>query len=369
MYIVITLFTRLGVNDLAVLEFIKGKYKHKKALQEVINYVMDDAKTRDDLKGGHFCNPSSAYHEFLLTKERYDKIEGRQVVHLVQSFSPLDEITPEEVYEIAEKFLQHDLFKGFQITYATHINRDHLHTHFIINTVNYETGRKWQQSVKDIASLRALSDQICQDYGLEIIEKGQKRQMSTAAFRLAQKGKNLHLEATRAVNLALKDATTQQEFFANMKMLGYETQWYQKENTIYFVAPNGDKIRDTSLYPKGQFNKDYIGKQLALNNEDPLTHAHFITMANKVATLREEGKMFPLSFLVNEALLDKQQAYSIYSLGIEVLNRVSNPDGDPSNLSDCGLSHLDEGSEDFKNKIAERKKGSGFKVKEMEWER
>ena len=110
----------------------------KGSLSDVFNYVLDKEKTDDTLISSKDCMAETAQKEFELTKHRFGKTDGRTYFHIVQSFSPDDDLTPETAHEIGLKFAEY--FPGFQIVVATHVNTNAIHNHLIMNSVNYENG-------------------------------------------------------------------------------------------------------------------------------------------------------------------------------------------------------------------------------------
>ena len=115
------------------------------------------------------CNPDCAYTQFRNTKLLYGKESGRQYYHFVQSFSPEDHVSPELAHSIALRFIaETEKFKGFEVVAATHCDRDHIHTHFVMNSVNAETGLKFHIKQDEIGMLMESSDKVVSEYGLSI---------------------------------------------------------------------------------------------------------------------------------------------------------------------------------------------------------
>ena len=189
---------------MAILKFINGKNKNKSGLTKAINYIADENKTEifninseevealfidqliEDNKGnrainyitkedkttsnlvtGINCSPQSAFEEMLIVKKMYNKEEGRQFIHFTHSYSDKEKIDPKLAHEISLKLVQHPRFKDYQIIAATHVDKKHIHTHFVLNTVNIETGKKWRQSRKELEELKDYSNKLCKDYGLK----------------------------------------------------------------------------------------------------------------------------------------------------------------------------------------------------------
>lgn len=167
---------------MAIVKFINSKDKKKKELSYGLNYALDKTKVAQNesieslfeealiltgLVSGINCRPSSAFDEMMFIKNLYNKTEGRRFIHFVHSFHPKEDITPELAHEINLKLLEHEKFKDFQILAITHTNKPHIHTHCILNTVNIETGRKWQQCMKDMVDISIYSNKLCHEFGLK----------------------------------------------------------------------------------------------------------------------------------------------------------------------------------------------------------
>ena len=134
-------------------------------MNNIFPYVMNESKTENGiLVSGIHCTPESALDEFRFVKNKFGKTNGRQYYHIVQSFSPDDKLTPETAHEIGLRFAEY--FPGYQIVVATHCDRDHLHNHLVMNSVNMENGKKFHQTADDLARVKEYSNQLCREYGL-----------------------------------------------------------------------------------------------------------------------------------------------------------------------------------------------------------
>lgn len=151
---------------MAIIKFIcPGETKY--TLWKVINYIINPEKTEPDLIGGHNCYPDHVFEQFMATKEIFGKLDKRQYLHFTQSFADYEQVPFHIAKEIADKLVQFADFQGFQVFYAVHTDRQHTHTHFIINSVSLDDGRKWQQPKSQLKALKAYSDQLCREYGLQ----------------------------------------------------------------------------------------------------------------------------------------------------------------------------------------------------------
>ena len=164
---------------MATVNLIQSKRSQSKAgLKFILSYCKRDSKTvcgDKKLIGGVNCVAESAYHEMLSTKMRYGKTDGRMFYHLVQSFSPEENITPETAHEIALKFAERE-FPEYEVLVATHTDKAHIHSHFIINSVSCENGYKLRPPKDFIEQLRNASDKLCTEYGLSVLRPSIKQE-------------------------------------------------------------------------------------------------------------------------------------------------------------------------------------------------
>ena len=139
-----------------------------RGLGGILDYVTNREKTTDSLITGVNCVAQTARDEFEAVKKQFHKTDGRGYYHIVQSFSPDDPLDFETAHEIGLKFAEY--FQDYQCVVATHMNTDHTHNHIIMNSVNYETGRKFHQSAREMQQVKEFSNQLCLQYGLSITE-------------------------------------------------------------------------------------------------------------------------------------------------------------------------------------------------------
>lgn len=204
------------------------------SMNNILNYVMRDDATSDDLIDGFNCSPESANEEFKFTKQQFNKTDGRSYYHIIQSFSPEDNISPEKAHEIGMKFAEY--FPSFQVVVATHTNREHLHNHLIMNSVSFENGKKYHQSRDDMLAVKEFSNTLCKEYGLSVTEsKTRKRQRWKENLK-------------KDVIDALSWASSKEEFIDLMNEEGYQVKWEDNLKYVTFTTPEGYKIRDNKLF-------------------------------------------------------------------------------------------------------------------------
>ena len=240
----------------------------------VFNYVMWDKKTNFKLITGINCRPSSAFDEMMVTKNLFNKTEGRQFKHFIHSYHSKEDISPELAHEISLKLLEHEKFKGFQILAATHVDTDHIHTHFVINSVNMETGLKWQHSSKDLVDIINLSNKLCYKHGLKYSyanvqtnEFTKRNSISSGEYRARKKGRSWKYEAWLAINECAKLSTDKEDFIKNMNSLGYKVRWVDERKNITFTLPNGRKLNNDKLHPPEKYTKEALLKKFELNKQ------------------------------------------------------------------------------------------------------
>lgn len=149
-----------------------------KAIRNVIGYVSNPKKTHQgELVTGFGCNPETADGEFLLMKREYiaqtGRLRGKDDViayHLRQSFVP-DEITPEEANRIGCELASRFTHGQHAYVVATHEDRRHVHSHIIISAVNLDCDRKFRNFWGSSKAIQRLSDTLCIQNGLSIIEQ------------------------------------------------------------------------------------------------------------------------------------------------------------------------------------------------------
>ena len=207
-----------------------------------------------------------AYREFMNTKRFYEKTGGRMYYHVVQSFSPEEELTAETAHEIALKLAEE--FSGFEVLVCTHTDRDHLHSHLIINSVSAEDGRKYHSDKDNIQRIRMASDQLCMQYGLSVIKPKQKRTpgMSAAEYRSADKGESWKLRLAIAIDDAMEVARTRAHFMELMEMEGYQVCWEKDRKYITYTTPDGERCRDIRLH-EAKYLKENMEREFRIRKQ------------------------------------------------------------------------------------------------------
>ncbi len=236
---------------MATFTAIPEKTQTATAMKRVLDYVMQDKKTVIDgikLVSGQHCVPESAYQEFMATKHQYGKAKGVFFKQYVQSFKPDCNATPERIHRIGLETAK--LFDGFEVVVATHIDRDHWHNHFVVNSVNCETGYKIQINEKGLEELRHKSDAICQQFGLEVLtpyQKPKQKSINQREYRTALRGDSKKLKLTNAIDYAVATSRNKKQFIEQMDKFGYGVKWIDHYKYITYTTPDGQRFRDNRL--------------------------------------------------------------------------------------------------------------------------
>ena len=203
-------------------------------LEDVIRYAVDQEKTtlpeeipyRQRLVSGVNCNPATARQEMLAVKRRFGKEDGVVAYHGYQSFAP-GECSPELAHELGLKLACQLWGERYQVLVATHLDKEnHLHSHFVINTVSFVDGKKFHRTGQDYRAMREASDTLCREYGLSIIETPQPgKSKHYAEHRAEQQGKPTWRSLIkRDVDTALRQSMTERQFFRALQKMGYEVK-------------------------------------------------------------------------------------------------------------------------------------------------
>ncbi|MFQ8765233.1 MAG: relaxase/mobilization nuclease domain-containing protein [Oscillospiraceae bacterium] len=169
--------------------------------------------------------------------------------HMVQSFPKGADVDPRTAHEAARQLAGY--FEGCEVLVCTHTDREHIHSHCIINSVNFETGKKLHMADEQIQALRARNDQICEKLGLPKFQKNEQRQsggMSNAEYYPAAKGESWKLELMRVIDECMRYAASREEFLALLRAEGYTANWSPTRKNITYTTPEGRKCRDSKLH-------------------------------------------------------------------------------------------------------------------------
>lgn len=242
------------------------------SIGRAVRYVTQTEKTEEKLVSGIGCAPETAIEEMKATKALWGKEDGRQYKHFIHSFPPTEKITPEQAHELAKELCQ-DRFKGYEVLIATHQDKEHIHSHIIVNSVSYENGKKLQQSRADLDRMKRDCIEQSRQHGLSVPVKGQEitsdKQTKYKALERGVKGeyKSYVLDCYKAASISRSEATGRESFIARMKEQGWETTWTDSRKHITFKDQDGNKVRAANLEKtfKEPFTKEDLDRGFEKN--------------------------------------------------------------------------------------------------------
>ena len=240
--------------------------KQAQGLSDVIDYAVNSEKTQaadeaaevmQQFVSGVNCHPGTAREEMLAVKRRFGKEDGTVAYHGYQSFAP-GEATPELAHEIGVKLAKQLWGEKYQVIVATHLDKsNHLHNHFVVNTVSFLDGIKYHRTGQDYRQMREASDALCREYGLSVIdqpEPGKSKQYGE--WRAEQENRPTWRGMIRAeIDEVIRQSMTERQFFENLRKRGYEV----KMGADISVRPPG-KPRFVRL--KRNFGEDYTRENI-----------------------------------------------------------------------------------------------------------
>ena len=247
------------------------------SIGRAVDYVTNEAKTNSRLVSGINCSPQTAKAEMINTKAMWDKEGGKQYKHFVHSFSAEDNITPEKAHELANKLCE-DRFPGHEVLIATHTDREHIHSHIIVNSVNFENGMKLRSPKQELTDMKKRCNELSQENGFSITVKSDEVTADNMkTYKAIEKGimsdhdllpnpydSYVH-RCYKAVSKAKEQATDRKSFVKQMKDQGFDVNWSNNRKYITFedikrreAGEDKYKIRNSRLE---KLYKEPLGKE------------------------------------------------------------------------------------------------------------
>ena len=238
---------------MAIVHFVNYKRgtQSRVTMRGVMLYVMQEKKTAWDgvpLVSGINCQPQSVYDDFLNTKLLYHKDGGVMFYHMVQSFPKGTAVDPRQAHEAARRLAEY--FDGCEVLVCTHVDREHIHSHCVINSVNFETGKKLHMAKEQLQELMRRNDAICLEMGLPVFDvpTQQARGMGGAEYHTALRGQSWKLRLMNTIDECMKYAADKDAFVSLMASEGYAVRWESGRKYITYTTPDGLKCRDSKLH-------------------------------------------------------------------------------------------------------------------------
>ena len=256
---------------MAIVHFVNYKRgtQSRAAMRGVMLYVMQEKKTAWEgrpLVSGINCQPQSVYDDFINTKLLYHKDGGTMFYHMVQSFPKGAAVDPRQAHEAARRLAEY--FDGCEVLVCTHIDREHIHSHCVINSVNFETGKKLHMAKEQLQELMRRNDMIGQEMGLPVFDAPtqQARGMSGAEYHTALKGQSWKLRLMNTIDECMKYAADKDAFVSLMASEGYAVRWESARKYITYTTPDGLKCRDNKLHEE-KYCKEAMEREFRIRAE------------------------------------------------------------------------------------------------------
>lgn len=244
-------------------EKITEEYYSENAAMHVIDgvleYAADDTKTeRREYVTCLNCGEQTAARDFIDTKKLWRKDDGRLCYHGYQSFKPR-EVNAETAHAIGVELAKQLWGERFQVVVATHCNTGVYHNHFVINSVSFRDGYKFYNSKADYRQMREVSDRLCREHGLSVIEEAKGKGKNHALYAAEQNGKPTHSQMIRNdIDRAVAASLTEQEFYRLLWEMGY---------TVTTHGTSGAPLKHPKITPPGgkkNFRFDSLGEEYVL---------------------------------------------------------------------------------------------------------
>lgn len=250
---------------MAVIKRIASKATPKK----IVSYLTQEEKTEEKLIGGKDCDPDNIVNDFNMTQELYGKTGGVKYHHIIQSFSPEDNITPEKAHEIGKE-LAESQFKGFEVFVVTHKDKDHIHNHLVVNSVSFENGLKYNASNKSLWDIKRESNRLCERENLKTLDlehKAEKR-ISSAEKRIMDRGQIPWKDELRQIIDIARERTKDLQSFREFLEKNFDIETRVTKNSISYKHPDhGKAIRGRSLgdrYNKEELENEFNGQEKSI---------------------------------------------------------------------------------------------------------
>lgn len=242
----------------------------KSTPSKIVNYLTKEEKTEEKLIGGKDCDPDNIVNDFNITQELYGKTDGIKYHHIIQSFSPEDDITPEKAHQLGKELAENQ-FKGHEVFVVTHKDKEHIHNHLVVNSVSFETGLKYNASNKSLWDIKRESNKICERENLKTIDLEHKadKRISSAEKRIMDRGETPWKDELRQIIDISKDRTNDIKSFREFLDKNFDIETRVTKNSISYKHPDhGKAIRGRSLgekYNKEELENEFNGKEESIS--------------------------------------------------------------------------------------------------------
>ena len=246
------------------------------ALDDLVAYTQrDEATNQKQFVKGYRCFKDTVTNDMMEVKKHFGKTDGVVAYHGYQSFAE-GEVTPEIAHAIGQKMAQ-ELWSGrYQVLVTTHLDKDsHIHNHFVINTVSWVDGKKFHRTKQDYLQMRQVSDRLCREYGLSVIDKPKGHRKQYAQWRAEQNGEyTKDTIIKRDIDECVELSLTEKQFYQEMAKRGYRFNFEHKYATVFHSGfPKARRLKNlgeeyTPNAIRARISRNHKLKKLILPQQD-----------------------------------------------------------------------------------------------------
>lgn len=238
----------------------------KKTLRKAIDYIANPEKTKDGtLVYSHGCSVETADREMELTARQGTGRGDRIAYHLIQSFAPDDDITPEKALELGIEFARRVTGGKYEFVVSTHIDKDHIHNHIIFNAVDYVSHRKYHSDEKDKYRIRDINDEICSANNLSVLPKYDGKRKAKYRNTYKEEKVSWQKKLKSVIDDAIRNSDTFDEMLYALEMEGYEIK---RGKYISFRAPGQERFTRVKTIGDN-YSEDAIRERIAHKDKEP----------------------------------------------------------------------------------------------------
>lgn len=272
---------------MAVNQSAENKIKTVAGLTEALAYITNPAKIYEVSRINCSGSNSNTLEQFRLLRLAFNQNKGIIAHHFIQSFSPNDNITPETVHHFGVEYAK-QCFPNYQVVVSTHIDKEHLHNHIIVNSCNMITGKKFYDNKESMKNNRDISDKLCRKYGVSVIStQSEFKPIDQTTMQLALKQKSWKIQLLSDLDDAKEKCRSKSEFISFFKSRNYEIR-YEKHITIRKIGEKKAIRVDTLAKQFGnQYTKAELEKAMGYSTNLADTNTNNVNLQSKKTYARK----------------------------------------------------------------------------------
>lgn len=272
---------------MAVNQTAENKIKTEAGLTEALAYITNPAKISEVSRLNCSGSNSNTLDQFRLLRLAFNQNKGIIAHHFIQSFAPNDNVTPETVHRFGVEYAKL-CFPNYQVVVSTHVDKEHLHNHIIVNSCNMITGRKYYDNKETMKNNRAISDKLCRKHGVSVItSKSEFKPIDQTTMQLALKHKSWKIQLLSDLDEAKESCKSKSEFISFLKNKNYEIR-YEKHITVHKIGEKKAIRVDTLAKQFGsQYTKAELEKAMGYSTNLADTNANNVNLQSKKTCARK----------------------------------------------------------------------------------